>query len=188
MSTRVLYAAVGEWGQVPSSSWRWDGGLSHSELLSQVIEASDVVHAALAHHTSKLRVHLQAQPKLNVRFVCFSLQIHNIYQSALRLREQEFKPTGARCLSFSCSQLIYLIGVTISQAKVSNGFFLIKCILSKTHTHKNKISPLTFPLLLKASAYLCHIRKATGLKGIMGVAVQEARTKQSCATGGARGS
>lgn len=89
--THVLQMAVGRWKQVLSSSGWWDGGLRHSQLLSQVIEASDVVHAALTHHTSKLRVHF------------------------------------------------------------------------------------------------CHIRKATGLKGIMGVAVQEARTKQSCAARGARG-
>lgn len=86
-----LQMAVDRWSPVCSSLGWWDGGLGHSQFLSQVIEASDVVHAALTHHTSKLRVHF------------------------------------------------------------------------------------------------CNIRKATGLKGIMGVAVQEARTKQSCATGGARG-
>lgn len=68
-----------------------DGGLGHGQLLSQVIEACDVVHAALAHHTSKLRVHF------------------------------------------------------------------------------------------------CHVGEAAGLKRVVGVAVQEARTKQSRAAGGARG-
>lgn len=42
-----------------SSSGRWDGGLGHGQLLSQIVEASNVVHAALAHHAGKLRVHLQ---------------------------------------------------------------------------------------------------------------------------------
>lgn len=57
------YPSHGRWSQVLSSSGWWDGGLCHSQLLSQVIEASNVVHAALTHHTSKLRVHLWAQPK-----------------------------------------------------------------------------------------------------------------------------
>ena len=39
----------------------------------------------------------------------------------------------------------------------------------------------------KGWTYFCHIRKATGLKGIMGVAVQETRSEESRATGGARG-
>lgn len=67
------------------------GGLRHSQLLSQVVEAGDVVHAALTHHTGQLRVHF------------------------------------------------------------------------------------------------CHIWKATGLKGIVRVAVQEAGSEQSRATGGAGG-
>lgn len=58
-----LQMAVDRWSPVCSSLGWWDGGLGHSQFLSQVIEASDVVHAALTHHTSKLRVHLQAQPK-----------------------------------------------------------------------------------------------------------------------------
>lgn len=52
---------------VGSSSGRRDGGLGHGQLLSQIIEASDVVHAALAHHAGKLRVHLQPRRDKSVR-------------------------------------------------------------------------------------------------------------------------
>lgn len=38
----------------------------------------------------------------------------------------------------------------------------------------------------RGETHFCHIRKATGLKGVVGVAVQEARTEQSRTTGGAR--
>lgn len=60
VSSRWLWVVGGQ--VLLSSSGRRDGGLGHSQLLSQVIEASDVVHAALTHHTGKLRVHLRAQP------------------------------------------------------------------------------------------------------------------------------
>lgn len=54
-ATRVLVAMAIT--VVLSPSGRRDGRLGHSKLLSQVIEASDVVHTALTHHASELRVH-----------------------------------------------------------------------------------------------------------------------------------
>lgn len=50
----------GRRSEVPSTSVWWDGGLGHCQLLGEVVEASDVVHAALAHHAGELRVHLRA--------------------------------------------------------------------------------------------------------------------------------
>lgn len=50
--------------KVFSTSWRWDRGLGHRQLLSQIVEASDVVHAALAHHAGKLSVHLHKTKEL----------------------------------------------------------------------------------------------------------------------------
>lgn len=47
-----------------STSWRWDRGLGHRQLLSQIVEASNVVHAALAHHAGKLSVHLHKTKEL----------------------------------------------------------------------------------------------------------------------------
>lgn len=43
------------WGLFASG--QESGGLSHCQLLSQVIESSNVVHTALTHHTGKLGVH-----------------------------------------------------------------------------------------------------------------------------------
>lgn len=39
----------------------------------------------------------------------------------------------------------------------------------------------------RTNAYFRHVRKAAGLKGIMGVAVQETGSQQGCAAGGACG-
>jgi len=60
VSTEPFKMPVGCWSQ--DLSWG-DGGLVHSQLLGQVVEACDVVHTALTHHASKLRVHLRAQPE-----------------------------------------------------------------------------------------------------------------------------
>lgn len=49
---------------VSSTSWRWDRGLGHRQLLSQIVEASNVVHAALAHHAGKLSVHSRKTKEL----------------------------------------------------------------------------------------------------------------------------
>lgn len=45
------------------TSRRWDRGLGHSQLLSQIVETSNVVHAALAHHAGQLSVHLHTRAK-----------------------------------------------------------------------------------------------------------------------------
>lgn len=76
------------------SSRRRDGGLGDGQLLSQVIEASDIVHAALTHHADKLRVHLQTKP----------LQDQNIL---LRSVEEAFK--------LFKKALLFLIKITLTK-------------------------------------------------------------------------
>ncbi len=69
-----------------------------------------------------------------------------------------------------------------------NKKFFYTVQLKKQNVYKTKCKQFflfSIPFQRKGSTYFCHIRKATRLKGIMGVAIQEARTKQSCVAGGA---